>query len=390
MECPVMNKTLKELLAMLIAFDTTSRESNLAMITAIETYLTSLGIASKRITHPEGHKANLLARIGPEIPGGIMLSGHTDVVPVDGQTWQFPPFALTEQQGRYYGRGTTDMKGFLACVLASLPAFLAQPLRLPLLLAFSYDEEVGCLGVRSLIDSLHAATDKPAWCLVGEPTGMQPVYGHKGKLAMRCQIHGLACHSAYTPDGVNAIEYAATLINRLQQTARQVIRQQNPAYSPPFTTLQVGPIQGGTALNIVPDYCQFDFEIRHLPEQEAQPLVDELINYAQQTLLPEMQRISPQSTIIFQPLSSYPVLHTPLHAPFLTRLQQWCQQSMPHTVAFGTEGGLFAEAGITTLICGPGDMAQGHKPDEYIAISQLNACMSMLDAIRSWLSHPTD
>lgn len=201
MASPAMNN----ILAALLAFDTTSRHSNLAMINWIADFLAARGVASRRFYDPSGGKANLYARLGPSGGGGVMLSGHTDVVPVDGQAWSVPPFSLTERDGRYYGRGSADMKGFLACVLAAVDDFLAAPLRMPLHLAFSYDEEVGCLGVRSLVDFLQASPEKPALCLIGEPTEMQPVFGHKGKLAMRCCIEGQACHSAYAPQGVNAI-----------------------------------------------------------------------------------------------------------------------------------------------------------------------------------------
>ncbi len=209
MASPAMNN----ILAALLAFDTTSRHSNLAMIDWIADFLAARGVASRRFYDPSGGKANLYARLGPSGGGGVMLSGHTDVVPVDGQGRSVPPFSLTERDGRYYGRGSADMKGFLACVLAAVDDFLAAPLRMPLHLAFSYDEEVGCLGVRSLVDFLQASPEKPALCLIGEPTEMQPVFGHKGKLAMRCCIEGQACHSAYAPQGVNAIRYAARLIN---------------------------------------------------------------------------------------------------------------------------------------------------------------------------------
>ena len=227
MACLAMNNTPGAILAALLAFDTTSRHSNLAMIDWIADFLAARGVASHRFYDPSGGKANLYARLGPSGGGGVMLSGHTDVVPVDGQDWSVPPFSLTERDGRYYGRGSADMKGFLACVLAAVDDFLAAPLRMPLHLAFSYDEEVGCLGVRSLVDFLQASPEKPALCLIGEPTEMQPVFGHKGKLAMRCCIEGQACHSAYAPQGVNAIRYAARLINRLDRLGARLARQQD-------------------------------------------------------------------------------------------------------------------------------------------------------------------
>ncbi|CAH6033324.1 acetylornithine deacetylase [Klebsiella variicola subsp. variicola] len=385
MAYPAMSSAVRDILAALLAFDTTSRESNLALITWIEDFLAQRGIASQRIMDDSGRKANLYARLGPGGDGGVMLSGHTDVVPVDGQQWTLPPFALTQQEGRYYGRGSADMKGFLACVLASLDSFLAQPLRLPLHLAFSYDEEVGCLGVRSMVEFLRASAEKPAMCIIGEPTEMRPVYGHKGKVAMRCQVHGRACHSAYAPSGVNAIEYAARLINQLGEAAQQLKQIEDARFDPPYSTLQTGVIQGGSALNIVPQDCQFDFEIRYLPEAHVQGVITQVEQYAQQQLLPQMQAVAAESTIHFLPLSHYPGLLTDPQSQFAQWLAQWSGSDDFSTVAFGTEGGLFDEAGVATLICGPGSMEQGHKPDEFIAIEQVELCMVMLVNLCKWM-----
>jgi acetylornithine deacetylase len=380
-----MSNAVRNLLAKLLAFDTTSRESNLELIDFIQAYLAELGVETQLFLDASVRKANLYARTGPAGNGGVMLSGHTDVVPVDGQQWTVPAFALTQQHGRYYGRGSADMKGFLACVLASVPDFVAQPLRMPLHLAFSYDEEVGCLGVRSLVAHLKASKEKPAMCIVGEPTEMRPVYGHKGKLAMRCQVQGHACHSAYTPQGVNAIEYAAKLINKLTLLGSQLATTQNRCFDPPYSTLQVGTIYGGTALNIVPQDCQFDFEIRHLPGVSVDPVMSELQQYAEEELLPAMRQVAASSDIRFQPLSQYPGLFTDRQSDFARWLAQWCSSDEFTTVAFGTEGGLFDEAGVATLICGPGSMDQGHKPDEYVSAEQLERCMTMLANLRAWM-----
>ncbi|XXN66404.1 acetylornithine deacetylase (plasmid) [Enterobacter ludwigii] len=380
-----MNSAVREILSTLLAFDTTSRESNLALIGWVEDFLAARGMTAQRIVNADGSKANLYARIGPSGEGGVMLSGHTDVVPVDGQNWSLPPFALTERDGRYYGRGSADMKGYLACVLASLDAFLAAPLRMPLHLAFSYDEEVGCLGVRSMIDWLKASHEKPAMCIIGEPTQMQPVYGHKGKIGMRCYVQGRACHSAYAPDGVNAIEYAAKLINHLSASAVQLAAQRDARFDPPFSTLQTGVIQGGSALNIVPQDCQFDFEIRYLPNADVQGVVDDAKAYANRQLLSSMQKVAEESAIRFETLSAYPGLLTDPYSQFAHWLAQWSGSESFSTVAFGTEGGLFDEAGIATLVCGPGSMEQGHKPDEFIAIDQLEKCLQMLSNLCQWM-----
>ncbi|KFK94081.1 MULTISPECIES: acetylornithine deacetylase [unclassified Serratia (in: enterobacteria)] len=380
-----MSDEVRNILGQLLAFDTTSRESNLELIHFIQNYLVGLGVETQLFHDADARKANLYARTGPAGQGGVMLSGHTDVVPVDGQQWSMPPFALTHHNGRYYGRGSADMKGFLACVLASVPDFLAQPLRMPLHLAFSYDEEIGCLGVRSLVAHLQASKEKPAMCIVGEPTEMKPVYGHKGKLAMRCHVRGHACHSAYTPHGVNAIEYAARLINKLTSLGTQLVATQNPRFDPPYSTLQVGTIRGGAALNIVPQDCQFDFEIRHLPGVQVGAIIRELEQYAETELLPAMRQVAASSDIQLQPLSQYPGLLTDLQSDFAYWLAQWCSSDEFATVAFGTEGGLFDEAGVATLICGPGSMAQGHKPDEYVSVEQLERCMKMLTNLRIWM-----
>ncbi|NWK88466.1 acetylornithine deacetylase [Raoultella terrigena] len=381
-----MNSDLKRILATLLAFDTTSRESNLQLINYIDEYLRGFGIATRLFFDEEGKKANLYARFGPQGPGGVMLSGHTDVVPVDGQRWTVPPFELTLRDDLCYGRGSTDMKGFIACVLAAVPDFLSQPLRMPLHLAFSYDEEVGCLGVRSLVDHLKASKDKPALCIIGEPTEMRPVYGHKGKLAMRCTVQGKACHSAYAPHGVNAIEYAAKLITRLGTLGETLAQIRDSRFDPPYSTLQVGVIHGGTALNIVPESCQFDFEIRHLPEVSLEPTLAELHGYAAGELLTSMRAVAPQADITFSPLSRYPGLLSDPQSEFAGWLAQWAQSEAFSTVAFGTEGGLFDEAGVATLICGPGSMDQGHKADEFIALAQLEKCLTMLGNLRRWMA----
>lgn len=380
-----MNSALREALSALLAFDTTSRESNLALIEFIRDALTQHGVASELFYDENGAKANLYARLGPAGDGGVLLSGHTDVVPVDGQCWTVPPFALTERDGSCYGRGSADMKGFIACVLASLDRFLAQPLRMPLHLAFSYDEEVGCLGVRSLVAHLRASPERPALCIIGEPTSMQPVYGHKGKVAMRCQVRGHACHSAYAPSGVNAIEQAAKLISHITRVSAALRQTQDARFDPPFSTLQVGTIQGGAALNIVPQNCQFDFELRTLPTTDAEGVLENIVAFAHQQLLPAMRERAPESGITFQPLGAYPGLLTDPQSDFARWLADWSGSEAFSTVAFGTEGGLFNEVGIATLICGPGSMAQGHKADEFVTVEQLERCMQMLGNLCAWM-----
>ena len=377
----------RALLARLVGFATVSRDSNLELIAFIRDYLAGFGVASELFLNEEGTKANLFATIGPSGRGGVVLSGHTDVVPVDGQAWTVAPFQLSERDGRLYGRGTADMKGFIAAVLAAVPAFLAQPLAMPVHLAFSYDEEVGCLGVRSMLAALAQRPHKPRLCLIGEPTELKPVLGHKGKLAMRCQVQGAACHSAYAPYGVNAIEYAARLIGKLAEIGDDLARPEHhdERFDPPFSTVQTGVIQGGRALNIVPEECAFDFEVRALPGFAAQVVADRLHTYAEAELLPRMRAVNAASAIRLQPLSAYPGLATAADSEAARLVALLSGSDEFATVAFGTEGGLFDQAGIPTVVCGPGSMEQGHKPDEFVSIEQLQGCDAMLRRLAEYL-----
>lgn len=377
----------RELLERLIGFATVSRDSNLELIRFIEAYLAEHGVQSELFFNEEGTKANLFATIGPLASGGVVLSGHTDVVPVDGQAWTVDPFRLTEKDGRLYGRGTADMKGFIASVLATVPTFVQRALLTPVHLAFSYDEEVGCLGVRPMLAELEKRPFKPRLCLIGEPTELKPVLGHKGKLAVRCEVRGAACHSAYAPYGVNAIEYAAQLIGRLGVIGEQLAHPDNhdQRFDPPFSTVQTGVIKGGRALNIVPAECEFDFEVRALPDFDAQEVADQLQAYAQENLLPKMRAVQADTDIRLRPLSAYPGLATPPESEAARLLALLSNSSAFGTVAFGTEGGLFDQAGIATVVCGPGSMDQGHKPDEFIALEQLNGCDAMLMRLADYL-----
>jgi acetylornithine deacetylase len=383
MACLAMNSTSRDLLAALIGFNTTSRESNLQLIEFVRDYLTRYDVPCELILNAERSKANLFATLGPDDRPGIVLSGHTDVVPVDGQAWSVPAFELTETHGKLFGRGTADMKGYIACVLAAVPRLLAAPLHMPVHIALSYDEEVGCLGVRSLLAELAQRPVKPLLCIIGEPTEMKPVLGHKGKLAMRCEVHGAACHSAYAPQGVNAIEYAAELIGELGRIGSRLRAPElhDPRFDPPFSTVQTGVISGGTALNIVPADCRFDFEVRALPTLDPRGVADELERYAEQELVPTMLAINGQSGIRFCELSSYPGLATDSRSQAAELIAQFCGSNDFSTVAFGTEGGLFDAIGIPTVVCGPGSMDQGHKPDEFVSIEQLDACDAMLERV---------
>ncbi|MCU1775052.1 acetylornithine deacetylase [Pseudomonas sp. 13B_3.2_Bac1] len=368
------------LLKTLVGFDTTSRESNLQLIEFVRDYLAGFGVPCELIYNAERSKANLFATIGPAEQPGIVLSGHTDVVPVDGQPWTVAPFELSEHDGKLFGRGTADMKGYIACVLALVPALVAADLRMPVHIALSYDEEVGCLGVRSLLAELQQRPVKPLLCIIGEPTELKPVLGHKGKLAMRCDVHGHPCHSAYAPLGVNAIEYAAELIGELGRIGQQLKAPEHhdARFDPPYSTVQTGVISGGKALNIVPADCRFDFEIRALPSQDPTQVAQQLQAYAEQQVLPRMRAVSEHSAIRFSELSAYPGLATDAQSQAAELIAAFCGSREFGTVAFGTEGGLFDAAGIPTVVCGPGSMDQGHKPDEFVSRAQLDACDAML------------
>jgi len=375
------------LLRTLVGFDTTSRESNLQLIEFVRDYLAGFDVPCELIYNAERSKANLFATIGPAQQPGIVLSGHTDVVPVDGQPWTVAPFELSERDGKLFGRGTADMKGYIACVLALVPALVAADLRMPVHIALSYDEEVGCLGVRSLLAELEQRPVKPLLCIIGEPTELKPVLGHKGKLAMRCDVHGHPCHSAYAPLGVNAIEYAAELIGELGRIGQQLKAPEHhdSRFDPPYSTVQTGVISGGKALNIVPADCRFDFEIRALPSQDPTLVAQQLQTYAEQQVLPRMRAVSEHSAIRFSELSAYPGLATDAQSLAAELIAAFCGSQEFGTVAFGTEGGLFDAAGIPTVVCGPGSMDQGHKPDEFVSRAQLDACDAMLQRMLAFI-----
>ncbi|MES3677338.1 acetylornithine deacetylase [Halomonas elongata] len=382
--------TVVDLLADLVAFDTTSHRSNLPLISFIEDYLARHGVASRRVTDATGEKANLYATIGPVDRPGVMLSGHTDTVPVTGQAWNVDPFRLTVEGERLYGRGTADMKGFLAAMLAAVPALVEADLAVPVHLAFSHDEEVGCVGVRTLLDNLAQQPLRPAACLVGEPTSMRPATAHKGKLAVRLHVRGKACHSGMAPEGVNAIHAAARLATWVEETAvaKATRGPFDARFAIPHTTLQVGTIQGGTALNIVPQDCRLDIEIRNIAEDAPEALLGELMAVAT-SLEAEMRETSPEAGIRLEHLSDYPGLSMADDHALVAFILSLLDASELERIGYGTEGGLFQrELGIPTLVCGPGSMAQGHQPDEFVTRDQLACCEAFLARLIEALSGP--
>lgn len=379
-----------DLLAALVAFDTTSDRSNLPLIHFVRDYLARFGVASRVIADESGEKANLFATLGPAERPGVMLSGHTDTVPVRGQHWRVDPYRLTREPGRLYGRGTADMKGFIAAVLAAVPAMVKAELAAPIHLAFSHDEEVGCLGVRHLIDFLRDAPIRPAACIVGEPTSMRLATAHKGKLAGRLTVTGRACHSGMAPQGVNAIYAAARLVAWFEDKARAKALDGpfDDAFDIPYSTVHVGTIQGGNALNIVPDRCWLDFEFRNVPGDDNEALLAELRAYAA-SLEAELQRQAPEAGIAVERLSDYPGLATGEDAAVVDFIQALLDDQTRERINFGTEGGLFQrDLKVPTLVCGPGSMAQGHKADEYVTVEQLGRCEAFLARLIERLADP--
>lgn len=385
---------IPDILARLVAFPTISRQSNLDLLDYVEGLLIPAGVRCERFVSDDGTQANLWAGTGPAGAGGAVLSGHCDVVPVEGQNWQHPPFALTLQDGRYFGRGTADMKGFLAVAIRAMLEGARRPLRLPLHLAISYDEEIGCLGVRGMLDAMARRADRPALCLIGEPTGMRIATGHKGKRALRACCHGQEGHSALAPEALNALHLGAAFVTRLQARQEDIAASgaRDPAYDVPYSTIHAGMMRGGTALNIVPNLCEIDFELRTIAADDPQAIIGAIAADAEAIAAPFRNRF-PQARIEIAELSGYPGLETPADAPAVDLLRALLgapADTAPIKVAFGTEGGLFHDRlGLPTLVCGPGHMAQGHKPDEYVAADQLDACAALLDALLDALEDGT-
>jgi len=380
---PLLDSAL-DILGRLIAFDTRSSESNLPLIEYVRRVLGGYEIESTLVYDATGKKANLYATIGPRDRPGLCLSGHTDVVPATGQPWTVPPFEMTRGSDRVLGRGVADMKGYLAVALAMVPRFLDVSRQTPVHLAFSYDEEVGCLGVRGLLSQLAAAPVKPLACIIGEPTSMQVAVAHKGKRAYRCCVKGLAGHSSLTHLGVNAADFAAEFATWLRRTARDLRERgmHDGAFEPPYTTVHTGRISGGIALNVIPDHAEVEFEIRNLPGEDPGAVVDAARAYTEQTLVPEMRTVHAGSAIEWQSLTDYPALADRPADAWLKRLA--CAAAgnpKTRTVSFGSEGGLFQAIGVPTVVCGPGSIEQAHKADEYVTLAQLAQCLTFMDTL---------
>ena len=364
----------------LVGFDTTSRESNLELIGFVAEYLGEHGIDSDIIHDESGRKANMHAVIGPARAGGVVLSGHTDVVPVDGQTWRTDPFVVREAEGRLYGRGTADMKSFIAVALALVPEFLARDLRVPIHLAFSYDEEVGCLGALRMVPRIVAGAALPAVVIVGEPTDMTVVNAHKGLRGFTTTVTGLEAHSSATHIGVSAVSVAAELIGHLRELAEEMASRAEPEsrFDPPYTTINVGTVAGGTALNIIAKECTFVWEYRLVPGDDEDEIIDRFEAFARDTLLPRMHAVSGATSIVTEERARVRPLVPEDGSPAETLVLALARKNACGAVSYGTEAGIFQEAGMPSVICGPGSIRQAHKPDEFIELSEIEACVRFM------------
>lgn len=375
-----------EHLRRLVGFDTTSRNSNLALIDHVEAYLDGLGVACERTFDESGEKANLFATIGPEDVSGYVLSGHTDVVPVDGQDWSSDPFELRAEDGRLYARGACDMKGFLAVCLALVPEMQAAGLKVPLHLAFSYDEEVGCVGVRGLIAELVKRPVRPVGCVVGEPTDMQVVIGHKAKRALKITVTGTSGHSSRAPDCVNAVEYAAKIVTATSAVAARLASEgpRDALYDVPHSTAHVGVFSGGSTVNIVPDKAVVDLEFRTVAEDDIEAVHEEIVSAAR-AVEAEISARDSRAGVVIEQVSEIPGLATEPEAEIVTLAKRFAGRNDHAKVAYGTEAGLFVEmAGIPTVVIGPGSIEQAHKPDEFVTLDQLGRCE---DFLRKLIAH---
>ncbi|CAM3236262.1 MULTISPECIES: acetylornithine deacetylase [Pseudomonas] len=371
-----MKPRVLEILTQLMAFDTVSSVSNMALIDYVRELLATKGIESLIVRDESGKKANLFASTGPKDQPGVLLSGHTDVVPAAGQAWTFPAFAATVQDGRIYGRGSCDMKGFIALAIDAMLDAADHRLSRPLQLALSHDEEIGCVGVRRLLDVLHLAPVRPFLCMIGEPTNMQFVLGHKGKGSYRTYCRGLEAHSSLAPRSVNAIHVACDFIGALRESQQQLQRHgaQDNDYDVPYSTVHVGQIVGGKALNIVPNLCTLDFEVRNLPADDLDQFLDQMHERAE-VIVREAQKLSSVAAIEIETVNVYPGLDTHPSVEAVRFLKQFAAPDTGTSkVSFGTEGGLFKQRlDVPVVVCGPGSIEQAHKPDEFVEISQMEA-----------------
>jgi acetylornithine deacetylase len=382
-----MTPSPTEVLRRLVAFDTVSANSNLALIDWVVGYLDGHGIAARLTFDETRSKANLFATIGPQdAGGGVILSGHTDVVPVAGQAWDSDPFALVERDGRLYGRGTADMKSFIAIALALVPEFKARALKRPIHLALSFDEEVGCFGAPRLIEALPRGTGRPGLVIVGEPTNMEVANAHKGCHVFTTSVTGLEAHSSAPQRGVNAIVAASEIIQFIAGLAGEARTASRPTsgFEPPYTSFNIGTISGGTAMNIIPRECEFTWEFRPLPGEDSAAIRARIDAFVASDLLPRLRQVHPGADVTTRALASVPGLAPEAGSPAEELARQLTGANQSTVVAYGTEAGLFQDAGIPAVICGPGSMEQGHKPNEFITLAQIEAGTEFQRRLADW------
>lgn len=379
---PVLSDRSLELARTLVRMDTVSHHSNLALIHFVRDELARLGVKSRLTYNSDRTKANLFATLGEGKPAGVILSGHTDTVPWDGQDWTMDPLSAEVRDGRLYGRGSADMKSFIALALAHADQFLASDSPFAIHFAFSYDEEVGCFGVRELIADMRDAGVKPLACIVGEPTSMVPAIAHKGVYRYKCCVRGKEAHSSLTPQSVNAIEMASRVIGRVRDMAEGFEREE-PRYEGfdvPFSTASVGQFHGGIADNVVPRDAEFRYEFRDLPTADAAAMQAKVVEYAR-SLEPAMRKVYPEAGFRFETICEIPSFLGSEQDPVTRLAQRLAGERRTTLVAFGTEAGLFKQSGIPTVVCGPGSITQAHQPDEYVELAQLARCQAFLQGL---------
>jgi acetylornithine deacetylase len=367
--------TAREMIEKLVSFDTVSRNSNLDLIEFVADYLDELGISSQKVFDETGRKANLYATVGPNVEGGVVLSGHTDVVPVDGQPWDSDPFTVVEKDGKLYGRGTSDMKSFSAIALSLVPKMIEKGLKTPLHFALSYDEEVGCIGAPGMIERIAENIPKPRAVIVGEPTMMNIVSAHKGIITLKTTVTGREAHSSLVEDGVSAVMTGAKLVTFIAEMMAENKERAEPAspFSPAYTTIHCGVMNGGTAANIISRECTFLWDIRHVPGDDPMSFVDRFRNYCEIELLPKMREIAPEANIVTEVTSTVPALRPENNGEAEMLCKAITGQNEVSAVSYAAEAGQFQEAGFSTVICGPGSIGVAHQPNEYIEISQVKA-----------------
>ncbi|HEY8593961.1 MAG TPA: acetylornithine deacetylase [Devosiaceae bacterium] len=371
------------ILADLIGFETISYRSNLDMMAYVGDLLSAVGAQLSMTLDESGQKANIFATLGGEGNGGIVLSGHSDVVPVDGQDWLSDPFTLEERDERLYGRGTCDMKGFIACCLAMAPRYAELDLKRPVHFAFTYDEEVGCFGGRALIDELKRLEVRPSAAIIGEPTEMRIIEGHKGCYEYTTEFHGLSGHASLPQHGVNAVQYAVQYVSRLMAIGQALAEAPTGSsrFDPPYTTIQVGSIAGGVARNVIAQHCWLEWEMRPVRQSDADFVRNDIATYVNDVLLPDMCRISPDARILTHVVGEVDGLEPVADSEALRIVSELTGSNSTEVVSFSTEAGLFQKAGISAVVCGPGSIGEAHKPDEFVSLDQLGQCLSMLERL---------